>query len=122
MNLNAVLTKRENEVTKLIAWGATKKDVANILNRSIRTIENTCRNIFEKTGVTKVNELSAWFFCHEFNISLDFSPLKQRVAALSMFILVLFEIFNFNASDMRGRKSIARVQGRKAKTEQRIEA
>lgn len=122
MNLSARLSKRESQVTQLIAWGATKKDVANSLHRSIRTIENTCRNIFEKTGVTKVNELSAWFFCHEFNISIDLSPLKQQRAAITMLLLVTLELFNFSGSDMRGRKSIAKTGRRGIKTEYVVEA
>ena len=41
MIATATLTKRENEVTKLIAWGATKKEVAQKLFISERTVE--CR-------------------------------------------------------------------------------
>ena len=59
MNQEAILTKRESEIAELIAWGATKKDVANRLFISERTVENTARSIYEKTGVTKSNELSA---------------------------------------------------------------
>lgn len=64
----ATLTKRESEVAELIAWGATKKEVANKLHVSERTIENHARSIYEKTGVTKSNELSAWWFCKTYQI------------------------------------------------------
>lgn len=87
MNPNAKLTKRETEVCELIAWGATKKDVANRCFISIRTVENTVRNIFNKIGVTKVNELSAWWFCVQFNISFDLSPLKKTAIATLLLIL-----------------------------------
>ena len=80
--MNAVnLTKREAEIAELLAWGATKKDVANRLFVSERTVENHTRNIYEKTGVTKINELSAWWFCTTFNISFDLSPLKRSAIA-----------------------------------------
>jgi len=46
MNLTAKLGKREFEMTRYAAWGATKKDIANMLNVSIRTVENTFRNVF----------------------------------------------------------------------------
>lgn len=87
MNATAVLTRREAEIAELIAWGATKKDVANILNRSPRTIENIARSVYEKTGVTKVNELSAWYFCTHFNISLTLSPLIRRTLATLLLIV-----------------------------------
>ena len=46
MKLNAELTKRENEVAELLAWGAAKKEVADRLFISTRTVENTARNIY----------------------------------------------------------------------------
>ena len=84
----ARLTPRETQVAELFAWGATKKDVANRLIISIRTVENIARNIFEKTGVTKINELSAWWFCTKFNISFELSPLKR--VAVSVLFLIMF--------------------------------
>ena len=89
MNATATLTKREIEIAELIAWGATKKDVANSLNISERTAENHARNIYEKTGVTKVNELSAWWFCTRFNISFDMSPLRRSIIAMIFLLLVI---------------------------------
>lgn len=79
MNLLVKLTTRETEIAELFAWGASKKEVANHLNVSERTVENHARNIYEKTGCGKVNELSAWWFCTRFNISFDLSPLKKKV-------------------------------------------
>lgn len=92
MDLSAQLTKRENQIAELIAWGATKKDVAKKLFISERTAENHTRNIYEKTGVTKVNELSAWWFCKSFNISLDLSPLKRKALAYSLLMLICVNI------------------------------
>jgi len=91
MNATAVLTRRQAEVTELIAWGATTKNVANILNRSTRTIENTIRSVYERTGVTKVNELSAWYFCTHYNIPLTMSPLIRRTVAVVL--LAVFSMF-----------------------------
>lgn len=89
MNERAKLTKREAEIAEMFAWGATKKDVANRLFLSERTVENHARNIYEKTGCTKVNELSAWWFCTTFHISFALSPLKRKVMAVIMGMLLL---------------------------------
>jgi len=88
MNADAKLTNRESEFTELAAWGATKKDIAKRCFVSVRTVENTFRSVFRKTGVTKVNELSAWWFCVQYNISFDFSPLK-KVAMIFVFFAML---------------------------------
>lgn len=101
MNILAKLTKRESEIAELFAWGATKKDVANRLFISERTVENHARNIFYKTGCTKINELSAWWFCTTFHISFDLSPLKQRIIALCFLALVLPQVFWNNDNMVR---------------------
>ena len=86
------LTRRELQVAELIAWGASKKEVPDLLPVkpgrepiAIRTVENTVRNIYEKLGIQKVNELSAWYFCTHHNISFDLSPLKRKIAAFCFF-------------------------------------
>jgi len=91
MNATAVLTRRQAEVTELIAWGATAKDVANFTHISVRTVENHRRNIYEKIGVTKVNELAAWWFCTHYNIPLTMSPLVRRTMAVVL--LTIFSAF-----------------------------
>lgn len=95
------LTKREAEVAELFAWGATKKDVANRLFISERTVENHARNIYEKIGISKINELSAWWFCTTFNISFDLSPLKRRSIALVLLVLLLPTIMHNNYNAIR---------------------
>jgi DNA-binding CsgD family transcriptional regulator len=82
------LTRRESEVAELFAWGASKKEVAERLYISERTVENHARTIYDKTGCSKVNELSAWWFCTHFNISFDFSPLKRVISIIIFFAFV----------------------------------
>jgi DNA-binding CsgD family transcriptional regulator len=86
----ATLTQRENEVAELLAWGATKKEVAQRLYVSVRTVENHARNIYEKSGVTKASELAAWWFCMKFGISFDLNPMKRRAVAWMMLALITF--------------------------------
>lgn len=90
------LTRREEQVAELLAWGASKKEVPDLLPVkpgrkpiAIRTVENTVRNIYEKLGIQKVNELSAWYFCTHFDISLDLNPLKRKFIAMALLLILL---------------------------------
>lgn len=100
------LTRREREVGELLAWGATKKEVANHLCISLLTVDIHARNIFEKTGCTKVNEFSAWWFCRRFSISASLSPIKRVFVSIVMLVLVSPAIFK---SDIDGVRSLTRV-------------
>ena len=94
MNATATLTKRESEVAEHLAWGAAKKEVADTLNISIRTVENTARNIYEKIGIQKATELCVWWFCTHCGVSFELSPVKRTVG-----IIVLIAFFNCNVVD-----------------------
>jgi len=82
------LTPREQQVSELIAWGSSKKEVAHLLFISERTVDQHVRNIYEKTGCDKINELSAWWFCNRFNISFNLSPLVSK--AIAGILLIIF--------------------------------
>lgn len=85
----AELTKRECEIAELLAWGMSKKEVADKLFISYFTVDNHTKNIFRKIGVTSVNALSAWWFCTRFNISFDLSPLRKAVVAGVLLLCIL---------------------------------
>lgn len=85
----ATLSKRESQIAEMIAWGGAKKEIACTLFISERTVENTARAIYEKTGVSKSNELSAWWFCTKFGISFSLSPLKRQLVSITFLLLVV---------------------------------
>ncbi len=51
------LTKREKQILNLIYEGISNKDIANQLEKSIRTIETHRFNIMKKIGVNNITEL-----------------------------------------------------------------
>lgn len=95
------LTIREREVAELLAWGAAKKEVADHLFISERTVENHTRNIYEKTGCSKVNELSAWWFCNRFNISIQLSPLVKTIISVAFIGSCLLALINPDSEEFR---------------------
>ena len=106
---HAELTKRESEIAELFAWGASKKDIANRLYISERTVENHTRNIYDKKGCSKVNELSAWWFCTKFHISFDLSPLKRKTISMMLIALMIPQIMNYDNKMIRVRNNTCRV-------------
>lgn len=129
MNVTAQLTKRELEVAEYLAWGASKKEVSDLLPQkkgkgpiSVRTVEVLTKSIYEKLGIQKVSELSVWYFCTHYNISLDLSPLKRRVATMSLLLLVaLMEVTTSSdfvrPAPLRASKSAMRSGARKTRRE-----
>lgn len=89
LNLLAQLTRRETEIAELLAWGAAKKEVADRLSISPRTVENTARNIYAKIGIQKATELCVYWFCAKCGVSPDKDPLKRAIIALFFLLLYL---------------------------------
>ena len=52
-----LLTTREREVLQLLAEGKNNKDVANLLNLSLYTVETHRSNIFQKLNLHSSAEL-----------------------------------------------------------------
>ncbi len=89
MRLKAELTRRETEIANLLAWGASKKEVADKLFISTRTVENTARSIYAKTGVQKATELCVWWFCSKCGVPTSLDPLKRAFIAGCLLIVLL---------------------------------
>ena len=84
MNATVHLSKQESKVAELLSWGADKKQIADRLFVSVKTVDNHCQHIFEKLDIHKTTELSVWWFCTHFGISFDLSPLLRRTIALCL--------------------------------------
>lgn len=61
MKVTATLSERETQIVRQIADGKTKKEIANELQLSVRTIENHTRNAFKKVGCRKSTELVKYY-------------------------------------------------------------
>lgn len=102
MDLSAQLTNRELQVAELLAWGASKKEVPDLLPVkpgrkpiSVRTVEVLTKSIYEKLHIQKVSELAVWYFCTHFHISMDLSPLRRRIiTAMLLLTIVVAEAYS----------------------------
>lgn len=89
MKLDAGLTRREMQFAELIAWGGASKEVADKLNVTTRTVENTTRNIYKKIGIQKATELAVWWFVKMLGVPIALDPWKRRIIALMLLIIIL---------------------------------
>jgi DNA-binding CsgD family transcriptional regulator len=97
-----MLTRRELEIAEYVAWGASQKEIASLLYIDNDTVANHLKNIYRKLGITKATELSAWYFCHQFNISSSLSPLKRKIIAITLLVILLpSEVMVANATILR---------------------
>jgi len=94
------LSKRELEVSELLVFGATCQDAANSLFLSIDTIITHKKNIYRKLNIRKETELSKWYFCRRFNISINIKPIAQSIVALAMLFLLGGEAIANHQNDM----------------------
>ena len=116
----AMLTPRESEVAELLAWGASKKEIPDLLTISagkspisVHTVENLTTSIYSKLQIQKVSELCTIYFCSRFNISLDLSPIKRRLAVVVLLLLLIPELTSVSTEMLRPQRiqrTSARVQ------------
>lgn len=97
IRLSAQLSPRESEIAELLAWGASKKEVADRLFISARTVENTARNIYAKIGIQKATELCVWWFCAKCGVPTSCDPLKRAFVSIVLLLAFLpYEFSNHN--------------------------
>lgn len=119
MNNNVRLTRRERQIAEMIAWGSAKKEIADLLSLSVNTIDNTARSIYEKIGINKASELSAWWFCSNYKVPFEdapllrFSNLKKGIIALFLLAVIIpREIFTLEDTIRVMRSANGRRVGR----------
>ena len=56
----ARLTRREAQIARLVARGATNREVATTLTISVRTAESHLDHVLSKLGLRNRTELGAW--------------------------------------------------------------
>ena len=114
------LSRREYQVAELIAWGAAKKEIPEMLQKlyggvqiSVRTVENIVRSIYEKLHIGKANELSAWWFCKFYGVDEDLSPIKQirnTVYSILFLVIMIPQICNLDQAIRPTRTRTARIE------------
>lgn len=118
----ALLTPRELEIAELLAWGASKKEIPDLLvippqhPISVHTVENITTSIYQKLGIQKVSELCTIYFCTRFNISMDLSPIKRKLLVLVLLLLLVPEVISTSTEMVRPQRSARTITRVKTQT------
>ena len=117
MNKAVTLTKRETQMAELLAWGLAKKEIADRLYVSTRTVEATIRNIYDKIGIQKATELCVWWFTTQCGVPMSLSPLKRGFVAMCLLaIIITAEACNMGNTMIRPvRTSVRTVRGQRSR-------
>jgi len=95
------LSAREFEIAEQIALGASKKEVANNINRSTYTVETTIKNVYEKLGINKLSDLVLWYCGYVFNISKEIDARKKQVLATIIILAISFHGYDESQFSIR---------------------
>lgn len=94
MKTDTILTPREAQVVRLYAEGYIGKEIANILKTSYYTVVNHTQNVYEKLGIRRsTNALVSWWFCMNFNISLNTAEVTRRIGAVLLLTIFLSHLY-----------------------------
>lgn len=88
------LSSREFEIAEQIALGASKKEVADNINRSVYTVETTIKNVYEKLGISKLSDLVLWYCGEVFHISFQISERKRKILTTLLLCIITFQGYN----------------------------
>ena len=80
------VSKREKEISKLIAWGFSQKEVAVKLNISVLTVNSHLKHIYRELDIHNVADLTRCFFFDEY--SIPDSPFKKILAVFFLAISI----------------------------------
>lgn len=115
MKEKEILSRREMQIAELLAWGAAKKEIPDMLRRlyggreiSVRTVENITRRIYEKLNINKASELSVWYFCECHQIDKSLSPIrkvKNTIYSILFLILLTPQTFDFDQDLVRPQRT-----------------
>lgn len=72
LNLGALLTARQEQVANLVGFGLSRKEAADKLGISYKTVDNEVQQIYARIGATKMTELTIFLFLQEIQDSSIF--------------------------------------------------
>jgi DNA-binding CsgD family transcriptional regulator len=105
-SLEEVLTRTELGVAELNAKGYSKKEIADILHSSTRTIEAHFRNMYEKLEISKATELCGIYLVSTFKLDFEMPAMKKGALGIVLFLFMLPNILDVNFEARRSKVNL----------------
>lgn len=105
------LSRREKDVLELVFLGLSDKEIPEYIHGgrggklSVYTVRNIITRIKAKLEVQHRTELSLWWAITKYNISVDWTPLRRRICAMMMLVLLVPQIVIHQEDMIRTRRS-----------------
>lgn len=96
---NRPLSRREGQILSYCAVGLSAEEIGDLLYRSPETVRKTIANIKLKTGLQKVAELVAFYYCTK--IGQDFHEFKRQIIAGGLVVIFFICEISLHTFDMR---------------------
>ena len=100
------LSKRESQILSLHAIGLTPDEIGDQLSITRETARTSLRNIKSKVNWHKASELTAYWWCSQFNI--DFEEKRKQVLSAILTLCILITGSFFDCRRCRVRLSLRR--------------
>jgi DNA-binding CsgD family transcriptional regulator len=88
------LSNTELNIARLLAWGYTQKEIAEMVHRSPLTISVHLRNIYRQLGIHKETDLTRWYLFKEYHINDN--PFKKVLAVLFLMLSISSAVFDIS--------------------------
>jgi DNA-binding CsgD family transcriptional regulator len=117
MNLEAILTHRESQICTGIVLGRCKKEIADELSISPRTVETEVRNVLIKINAKKSTEIVTFWFVTHFSIPFELLP-KSIIAIVFLLIWLPYE-FSIHPDALRSTRTRTKTERVRTRTGKR---
>ena len=122
--MNLHVTPREMQVIELISQGFSQKEIAEILQCSVYTIDVHVKHIKQKTGLQKATEITAAYYYKRYGLPLVNLPGRVRkviaaaLVVLSIFVAVLdiSDFLRVMRSTTRTVRTVSRTGARRVRS------
>ncbi|MDH5524546.1 MAG: helix-turn-helix transcriptional regulator [Desulfobulbaceae bacterium] len=111
--MNLHVTPRETQIMELLSFGNSQKEIADILGCSINTVDTHIKNIKEKTGLQKANEIGCAYLFKRYHLPIsDICERTRKRIAIALLALSLFSIFMHTTDFFRVLRPTTRATSR----------
>lgn len=108
--MNASVTPRESQIWAMMVQGYTKKEIASELDRSVHTVNQLVRQLYDKLDIRKETDLvREWFVFHTFITRDELAKaIRSKAAPVALMFLIVTGVQMFvNAPAVRVVRPVA---------------